>query len=238
MASCASARDQIPPSARRHLCVQPTWTRSKECHRCAAAAGKFARFTCGYNRLVTPSWALFFVKTPFRSSRASSNMACSRKIVFTLAPTGVSVLRTAACIARFTRCPRRPTTCQKEVEVKSPFIIQYHRAMSAKSQMVRQGQRSQFGDPRASLTHLTAQLSFLDSVHGVHAAKSVRLSVQGVTCWLGTEHCDRTLLHFGGALTVNTQSLLRRGSSFLKSIQCQMFLVLFDFSFKENQVMT
>ena len=138
MASCASARDQIPPSARRQVCVQPTWTRSKECHRCAAAAGKFARFTCGYNRLVTPSWALFFVKTPFRSSRASSNMACSRKIVFTLAPTGVSVLRTAACIARFTRCPRRPTTCQKEVEVKSPFIIQYHRAMSAKSQRVRQ----------------------------------------------------------------------------------------------------
>ena len=30
---------------------------------------------------------------------------------------------------------------------------------------------------RAFLTHLTAQLTFLDSVHGVHAAKSVRLSV-------------------------------------------------------------
>ena len=37
---------------------------------------------------------------------------------------------------------------------------------------------------------------------------------------------------------VNTQSLLRRGSSFLKSIQCRMFLVLLDVSSKENQVMT
>ena len=94
IASCASARDQI--SAIRSSpavfpeCVPPTWTRSKGCHRCAAAAvGKFARFTCGRDRLVTPSWALFFVKAPFRSLRASSNMACSRKIVFTLAPTGV-----------------------------------------------------------------------------------------------------------------------------------------------------
>ena len=52
--------------------------------------------------------------------------------------------------------------------------------------MGRQGERSQFGDPRASLTHLAVQLTFVDSVYGVHAPKSVRLSVQGVLCWLGT----------------------------------------------------
>ena len=179
--ACASARDLTPAICSSPAvfpeCVPPAWTRSKGCHRCAAAAGKFARFTCGYNRLVTPSWALFFVKAPFRSLRASSNMGCSIWIVFTLAPTWVSVLRTAACIRQVPRCPWRPTTRQQEVEVKSPFIIQYHRAVSARSQKVRQGRRRQFGDPRASLTHLTAQLTFLDSVHGVHAAKSVRLSV-------------------------------------------------------------
>ena len=161
------------------------WTRSKGCHRCAAAARKFARFTCGYNRLVTPSWALFFVKAPFRSLRTSSNMGCSIWMVCTLAPTWVSVLRTAACIRQVPRCPWRPTTRQQEFEVKSPFFIQYHRAVSARSQKVRQGRRSQFGDPRASLTHLTAQLTFLDSVHGVRAAKSVGLSVYGVMFWLG-----------------------------------------------------
>ena len=108
--------------------------------------------------------------------------------------------------------------------------------------MARQGQRSQFGDPRESLTHLTAQLTFHDSVHGVHAAKLFRLSVLGVMFWLGisrarswwlakdhscdqhmtgspdhcdsrTEHNDRTLLYFGGAFAVNMQSLLRRACS-------------------------
>ena len=116
IASCATDRDLTPAICSSPAvfpeCVPPAWTRSKGCHRCeAAAVGMFARFPCGYNRLVTPSsWALIFVKAPFRSLRASSNMACSIWIVFTLAPTWVSVLCTAACIASFTRCPWKSTT--------------------------------------------------------------------------------------------------------------------------------
>ena len=56
-----------------------------------------------------------------------------------------------------------------------------------------------------------------------------------VSCDTRTEHHDRTLLFFGGAFAVNMQSLLRRGSSFLKSVKCRMFLVPIDFNSKENQ---
>ena len=99
---------KFQPSARRQVCDPPAWTRSKRCHRCAAAAvGGFARFTCGNNRLVSPSWALFFVKAPIRSLCASdiSRNVCSIWMVFTLAPTWVSVLRTAACIRQVHEVP-------------------------------------------------------------------------------------------------------------------------------------
>ena len=57
------------------------------------------------NRLVAPSWALFFVKAPFRSLRASSNMGCSNRLCSHWRQLGSPCCVPLLAIASFTRCP-------------------------------------------------------------------------------------------------------------------------------------